>query len=236
MKPLRAICLAMLDLVLPAACMKCGNRLASVSDVVCTDCMRSVRRYPNSGCVKCGAPLDDEECLMCSEMDYKFSKARAPYVFDGTVRDMVHDFKYNAFFAPIDFFTKAMQRLLEVDPAFGTADLLTDVPMHTIRHRERGYNQAKMLAQALSKASGIPFVEVVKRRVNTPTQTTLGKTQRGENLRSAFRMRRRADVSGKRVILVDDVFTTGSTANEISSVLLEAGAAEVLILTASRAI
>lgn len=173
---------------------------------------------------------------MCSEMGYLFSKARAPFVFDGTVRDMVHDLKYYAYFAPVAFFTNGMMRIIDTDPAFATADLVTDVPMHTIRHRERGYNQAKMLAEALSKASGIPFSEAVKRHVNTPTQTTLGKTQRSENLCSAFRMQRRVDVRGKRLILVDDVFTTGSTANEITSVLLEAGASEVLVLTASRAV
>jgi len=117
---------------------------------------------------------------------------------------------------------------------FSGMDLLVPVPVHHTRKRERGYNQAEVIAQALATRSGIALhARALKRLRKTGTQTKLGKAQRGKNIFGAFMAVE--DLSGKKVLLVDDVFTTGATVNACAQALKAAGAAEVRVLTAARA-
>jgi len=118
----------------------------------------------------------------------------------------------------------------------GNFDLVTAVPLHRVRERERGYNQSELLGRALAFELGIPFAQPVLRHQNTRSQTNLSRQARLDNLSGAFALRRNADVAGKRIIVVDDVFTTGTTVNEVSHVLKAGGASRVAVLTATRAV
>jgi ComF family protein len=113
-------------------------------------------------------------------------------------------------------------------------DLIVPVPLHPARKRERGFNQAELLGLELQSASGIRCHSVLQRTRYTTTQTQFDRSERIENLRGAFRLRRRSDVRGLRMLLVDDVLTTGSTLSECASVLKKAGAASVYAATAAR--
>ena len=114
-------------------------------------------------------------------------------------------------------------------------DLIVPVPLHPTKQRERGFNQAAVLAQALSKRTSLPVGKALRRVRYTKTQTAFDRAERMQNLRHAFCLRPRADVQGLRVLLVDDVLTTGSTLSECARVLKKAGASSVYAATAARA-
>jgi len=114
-------------------------------------------------------------------------------------------------------------------------DVIVPVPLHPTRQRERGFNQASLLAELLSPRISIPCKRVLKRIRYTTTQTALDRAERMENLHNAFRLRKKADVRGLRVLLIDDVLTTGSTLSECARILKRAGAISVYAATAARA-
>jgi len=114
-------------------------------------------------------------------------------------------------------------------------DVIVPVPLHPARRRERGFNQAELLARSLSRLTGLPVMLVLERVRYTTTQTAFDRTERMENLRNAFRLRPARNVRGSRVLLVDDVLTTGSTLSECARVLKESGASSVHAATAARA-
>jgi competence protein ComFC len=114
-------------------------------------------------------------------------------------------------------------------------DLIVPVPLHPARQRERGFNQASLLAESLSAETSMPCRGVLQRIRYTTTQTALDRSERMENLHNAFRLRKNADVRGLRVLLIDDVLTTGSTLSECARVLKRAGAISVHAVTAARA-
>ena len=114
-------------------------------------------------------------------------------------------------------------------------DALVPVPLHHIRFREREFNQAEELANLIAPRAGKPVWNALRRIRNTPTQTKLDREERAENLRGAFVVRKPAMVKGRDLLLVDDVFTTGSTVEECSRILLKAGASSVRVITVARA-
>jgi ComF family protein len=177
-------------------------------------------------------------CQTCQGRDFFFDYAVSPYQSRGVLRELIHRFKY--------------QRQLFLGPLLGSllVDVLQDerivdlrqdwvavpVPLHARRYREREFNQALELCRELQERSGIPYVNALKRTRYTSSQTRYRREQRMENLRGAFVPRRWkvGHVAGRTVALVDDVFTTGSTANECARVLLASGAKKVVVITLAR--
>lgn len=147
---------------------------------------------------------------------------------------LIHELKYKGFRSPGEFLAEGMQAYAKGNKEYRDYDLVMAVPLHRVRKRERGYNQSELLARKLAKSLEIPYSEPVRRRCYTQSQTLLSAEQRKDNLRDAFRVRK--SIRGKKIILVDDVFTTGSTVNEISKTLRAAGVAKIAVLTASRAV
>ena len=165
-----------------------------------------------------------------------FDAAVAAYRSRGVVRKLVHDFKYrhqrylrhpiSAWLAETMNDTRLRARRF---------DLIVPVPLHPARERERGFNQAALLAELLSRKVAVPLLTVLERIRFTSTQTAHDRAERMENLDGAFRLRKRMTVRQSRVLLVDDVLTTGSTLSECARVLKEAGAISVYAVTAARA-
>lgn len=223
-------------LFFPPACLACNAPTEAASELLCADCRAKLRPIARNYCPKCGAPLDNYRCGPCSETKFEFDIARAAYVFDGPARDLLHRFKYDDFRACAGFFSRALLQLPSAVRWKGHFDLVMAVPLHHVRKRDRGFNQSELLARKLAAGLGIPYSRPVYRRYNTPSQTNLSREARTQNLDGAFALRRGADIAGKRVILVDDVFTTGSTANEISRLLKANGAARIAVVTATRVV
>jgi ComF family protein len=232
---LKAISQRVVDLVIPPLCLNCGSRLDKISDLICDDCLGLLEPVDGDLCPKCGTPMEEKLCAVCADTEFHFSLARAPWMFSGPVQVLIHKLKYDLYLSPVPFLARGMHTAFLSEPAFSGADVITAVPLHHTRKRERTFNQSELLAQTLSSSTGIPYADLVRRKIYTSSQTKLSKTKRQNNLRGAFAPIGKTAASYGKVILVDDVFTTGSTVNEVSQVLLDSGVKEVLVLTAARA-
>ena len=230
---------ALVSLFFPPHCANCGADTVR-GEHVCEACADKARRIEAPFCRRCSEPfegaIDGEfECANCGDRELHFDCAVAPYLSRGVVREFIHRFKYDR------------ERFLRQPLAAWLADALTDarlqsppidalvpVPLHPTRFRERGFNQAALLAELLSARAGVPVLECLQRTRYTTTQTRLDRHERMENLRNAFRVRHIAAVQSRHLLLVDDVFTTGSTVDECARVLRLAGAASVRVVTVAR--
>jgi competence protein ComFC len=231
---------AALSLLYPPSCEGCG---ASVGDneYLCADCQARAPRIVPPFCEKCSEPFSGAitssfECSNCADQTLHFEAAIAAYRARGIVRRLIHEFKYDQhqYLRHLighwlsDVLTDA--RVAEI-----RFDAIVPVPLHPAKQRERGFNQATLLARSLSARSGIPVSGTLQRIRYTKTQTAFDRAERMENLRGAFRLRPGRDVRGLRVLLVDDVLTTGSTLSECARVLKHGGARSVYAATAARA-
>ncbi len=225
----------------PEACQLCGSQRATPAEgYVCASCWQRVRFITPPFCERCGLPFSGDlttpfECANCREMDLHFSSARSAVVAKGPVLEVIHRYKYQRalWFEP--FLADLLVRQAGSELARAHWDLLVPVPLHPAKQREREFNQAERLAARLSAATGIPLNKRLVRRVQpTRTQTLLSRPERAANVRRAFAMRPGARLHGERVVLVDDVFTTGATTSACARALRSAGAAEVCVWTVAR--
>ncbi|MGA2242688.1 MAG: ComF family protein [Verrucomicrobiota bacterium] len=225
----------------PEICQLCETERATARDgFVCARCWLQVRFIKPPFCGRCGLPFEGDittpfECTNCREMELHFRSARSAVVARGGVLEAIHRFKYQRqlWFEPF----LAGLFLREAAPALRGQnwDLIAPVPLHSVKQREREFNQAGRLATRLSAALQIPLNEKLLRRViPTATQTLLTRQQRTANMRGAFAIRPGVRLNGERVILVDDVFTTGATTSACARVLLAAGAGDVCVWTVAR--
>lgn len=151
--------------------------------------------------------------------------------YEGVLRKLIHLFKYSRISPLAPRLGALMSRALPRDARF---DLLVPMPLHWRRRWRRGFNQSELLARALSQRTGIPVVNAVRRRKSTPAQAGLTGAQRRVNVTGAFAVKKREFVEGRNVLLVDDVLTTGATANACAAALKRAGAGRVTVLTLAR--
>jgi competence protein ComFC len=225
----------------PLACQLCSERRAKLEDgLVCSRCWSQVRFIRPPFCERCGLPFEGAlttsfECANCREMELHFTAARSAVVASGVVLEAIHRYKYQRalWFEP--FLADLLVR--EAGPALRAQkwDCLVPVPLHPTKKREREFNQAERLAHRLSDATNIPVNKNWLRRVlPTSTQTRLTREQRAANMRGAFAMANRGRFHGERVVLLDDVFTTGATTSACARVLQAAGAGEVCVWTVAR--
>ena len=230
-----------LSLLYPEVCQLCREQRATPAEgFVCVKCWRQVRFIKPPFCARCGVPFAGEitthfECTNCRDMDLHFCSARSAVVARGVVLEAIHRYKYSRalWFEPflIDLFLRAALPVLRAEKW----DLIVPVPLHHLKEREREFNQAERLASPLAQALALPLNPRLLRRIQpTRTQTLLTKAQRAENVRRAFARRDDSRLHGERVILVDDVFTTGATTSACARVLRAAGAGEVCVWTVAR--
>jgi ComF family protein len=178
--------------------------------------------------VKCGEPAPAIEglCGLCIKDEHAFDFARSALLFTRTLREIIHHLKYSDRVSLAKPLGDILKECLEREPF--TGNLIIPVPLHPSRERERGFNQAELIATRLGQPVA---THLLWRRKDTPSQTGLTRNQRKHNLAAAFETR--GDVKGT-VIVVDDVYTTGSTMNEIARTLKRAGAERVEVLTVAR--
>jgi len=220
---------ALLDLFFPPRCPGCGR----VGDLFCPTCRAAVEPITGPTCRRCGRPLpQDALCDDCRSQASHLDGIIAAVVFAGPVREAIHSLKYGngrALAAPLAAFMVDAWRRAEL-----SADCIVPVPLHASRLAERGYNQSALLARALASAISLPADEkLVTRSKATRQQALLNAAERRENVKDAFLCR--ATAAGKRIVLVDDVCTTGSTLEACAAALRAAGAARVWALTLARA-
>ena len=230
---------ALFSLVLPDQCRVCNLPLQSFSRIpVCGKCLCPPEPFlAEFFCRQCKTPflnrfpLDELGlCRACRLGAAGFDAAYSYGAYEGGLRTLIHLYKFSGFRPLADPLTDLLHRALPIDGEF---DLVTPMPLHWFRRWRRGFNQSELLAVKLGKRRGIPCVRLLERRRPTRSQTSLTPAQRRKNVAGAFLAA--PDAAGKRILLVDDVLTTGATANACGSALKRAGAASVTILTIARA-
>jgi ComF family protein len=239
---------ALLDIVYPRRCEMCEALLeANRPDAgkwLCDDCLKGLQRIEPPFCNVCGEPFDgtvtDEfRCGNCADLKLHFDFAVCAYRAEGSVREMVHRFKYNYRLDLRGVLATLLRHTLTDARLASTPDwLIVPVPLHAARERDRQFNQAWELCVQLSKLTRLPAQQVMKRVRSTSQQAALTRHQRIENLRSAFALKKSAaagNLQGRKVLLVDDVLTTGSTTSECARVLKRDGGVEkVVVITVAR--
>ena len=234
---------ALLDIVFPPLCHACKEFIPDAGNLhLCIRCRGEMHAVSSPLCTICGLPFAtpggiDHACGACLTTRPRFTAARAAVLFDGVARNLIHRFKYDRkvhLAWPLSLL--AQEGLTSFTTSLG-ADLLIPVPLHRRRLRERGFNQAVLLGRPLAKAWDMPLVVDNLKRIRwTEPQVTLSAAEREANVRGAFALADPAALRGKKIILLDDVYTTGSTVAECSRVLRKAGADEIYVITVARAV
>jgi competence protein ComFC len=231
---------AFISLLYPPVCAICGANIRA-GEHLCDQCEAKAVRIVAPFCQKCTEPFEGAitsafTCANCAHRTIHFDAAVAAYRGRGIVREIIHRFKYSRQIYLRHLVARWLRAALDDqrlrDRRF---DVIVPVPLHPARQRERGFNQASLLAELLSVEISVPSRPLLERIRYTNTQTALDRTERMENLHDAFRLRKTANVRDLRVLLIDDVLTTGSTLSECARVLKRAGAISVHAATAARA-
>ncbi|MEY2487644.1 MAG: hypothetical protein QOH39_3292 [Verrucomicrobiota bacterium] len=231
---------ALISLFYPPVCAGCSAHVGS-NVYLCDVCQAKAQRIVAPFCQKCSEPffgaIDGSfTCGNCAHQKLHFEAAAAAYLSRGIVRQLVHEFKYGKKIHLRYVIAEWLYAALEDPRLQGRPfDILVPVPLHPARQRDRGFNQAALLADLVSQRASLPVKAVLERVRYTTTQTAFDRAKRMENLHDAFRLRKKGDVRGLRVLLIDDILTTGSTLSECARVLKHAGAASVYAATAARA-
>ena len=232
---------SILDFVFPPYCLLCNSFLSSEGpkedtypqNLVCRNCWESLNIMSHPFCPMCRSFLDQKlrRCPKCPRVS-SLSLNRSLGVFDPYYQTLIHHFKYNRKFSIGKNLGRKLGEILKKEEFSKGFDYIMPVPLHYSRKRERGYNQIKIIAREISESTSVPIAEkVLIRKKKTKDQTHLSLEERERNVRGAFVVRSNSLLRGKRVILVDDVMTTGATLKECARVLTDAGADEVTGVT-----
>jgi ComF family protein len=230
-----------LGLLYPEVCQLCHKQRAVARDgFVCSSCWSHVRFIRAPFCERCGLPFEGDfttkfECTNCREMELHFSSARSAVVAKTVVLEAIHRFKYSHALWFENFLADLLLR--EAAPVLKNEswDFIVPVPLHPLKQREREFNQAEILARHLADKTSIPLNNKILRRITpTATQTLLSREQRATNMHGAFAVRDKVQLAGKKIVIVDDVFTTGATTSACARALRSAGADDVCVWTVAR--
>jgi competence protein ComFC len=219
---------ALADLFYPQRCVGCERR---ASDLLCRACFEALPWIGRPVCARCGMPTAFESfvCDECKGVDFGFESARAPLRNTGVGKEIVHTLKYRGYTRVVD--RLAAPLMLSVLDEQSRFDAVVPVPLHRSRLRRRGFNQAKLLARGVASEIKAPVSDTIQVVRKTRDQVELSAAERRANVSDAYRAR---GYLGGRVLLIDDVFTTGATMSSCAETLLRAGAREVHALSLCR--
>ncbi len=229
------------NLLYPASCQICNAKLEKWDQNLCCDCFKKIKTRIPPFCIKCGKhltskPDKENTCSDCTKTLPYFDKALSVFYYKGALKDIICNFKYKNLKLPKKFIEETLDFLLK----YGTAnelDMVTSIPMHPSRLFKREINPSHILAKDLARKLKVRYSEkLLKKQINTPPQSRLSRSERIYNARDSFTLQKnkKREVRRKNILIVDDLFTTGSTANECARILKEAGTNRVEIITLAR--
>ena len=227
------------DLIYPSNiyCISCGNIIDDSRPYsLCDTCVRTLKWANERTCQRCGKILQEsyapDLCSDCLKEEHIFKRGYACVEYTAAERDIIHSFKYkDKAYLGRNLAEILYDRIKIEEIEF---DIVIPVPMHMKKQRKRGYNQAAVLAMSLAKFMEVPYGgNILVRVAETEPMSGLGAIERKNNIQHAFDVPsdKKSDIAGKRVLLVDDIYTTGSTADSCSSALMASGAEEIFIIT-----
>ena len=233
----------LIEIIYPKRCLGCGKRLvgkhqSSVEEFICLNCQSLIKRNLPPFCRSCGRRLNPKACTSnictsCIKNQMHFDRAFSPFLYEDTVRTLIHEFKYKR----KDYLGEILANLMidfiaEYSLPIDYLDLIIPIPLHKTKLREREFNQAQVLSEYIGKKFNKPVINnVLTRNRLTKTQTGMNNQERFLNAKGSFSLTDNFALEGKNILLVDDVLTTGATSSEASYVLKNAGANIVFVLT-----
>lgn len=218
----------MMDVLYPPRCPYCGQVIGT-GERTCGSCTVEEWRISGPRCIRCGR--NKKDCT-CGRGNMKYYQAvAAPFYFDGKVRSAIYRLKWES--GPARVLGEEMSASFERVYAGIPFDCITSVPLSRKRRRERGFNQARELARHVSACTKIPYRELLTKRTETQVQHHLTAEERRANVLGAYDLHPKASVQNQRILLIDDVFTTGSTVTECAKMLMFGGAEQVHVLCAA---
>jgi ComF family protein len=231
-------------MLLPVDCAACGAALTDdPTPLFCAGCWGAIAPLAHVACARCDRPFASSAatrhspthvCHSCDERPPSYTRAWTLYPYLPPLQEAICLFKFRG---KVALAPALAQLMVDRLPLFDSVDLVIPVPLHPKRLREREFNQSLLLADRIARRLGLPlsYANLV-RIAPAPAQTTLSRKRRLKNLRGAFAVRRPDAIAGKRILLIDDVFTTGATVNECAKTLRKAGAGDVFALTLARTV
>ncbi len=229
-----------LDMLYPRSCIGCGKPSPGTFRYICWDCWSDASRIEPPFCSLCGDPVagtieHDFICYACSAEKPAFDRARSAVRYDGVVGEALRQLKYEKGLWLAADMAELLLNCLKAEYPGQSFDLVVPVPLYHTRRRERSYNQSEVLAVELARRMKVKNASRTLRRIRpTATQTNLTAARRLSNVQNAFHHGRGNRLAGRRVLLVDDVMTTGATVNACARALRNGGAESVHVLTVAR--
>jgi len=212
-------------------CIFCGEDLSNESELpICDTCFKSLPFNNQTICLKCGKPRYTSACQVCLNTKHYFDKARAPFIYDDKIASIIYKFK----FGDGKYLAKPLAKFMyyEFIKSGFEVDALLAVPIHKTTMNKRHFNQAHELLINLNSYLNLPDLSSCIIKENpTKEQARLEYSEREHNLDNAFKVVNRKDLKGKSILLIDDIFTTGTTCNSVAKLLLKSGAKNVYVLT-----
>lgn len=222
-----------LDYVYPRTCPVCTRTLPPGGGFICKECKGRLIYVKNPRCMKCGKPLESpakEYCGDCTRKKHYYDAGRVVWVYTKEMRHSIYRFKYDNKREYADFYLAELLRLYGGWIRALGAEAVIPVPLHSQKYRARGFNQAQVLAEGIGRELNIPVLTgVVGRNKSTIAQKNLNDKERQENIKNAFKIIDN-EVKLKKILLVDDIYTTGSTMDALARVLRENGVKEIYFI------
>lgn len=236
----RGVFSGLIDIIYPRICLVCKTKLdaAHIDNLVCKKCWSAINKNAPPFCHSCGRHLEKKSfakniCPKCLRQNLHFDRAFSPCVYEGVIKELIHSFKYKG----KDYLGAPLSRLMiqfikEYSLPIKYMDSIVALPLHTVKIREREFNQAEILSAHIAKEFNKDILRNnLVRHKFTRTQTELEAEERFSNVKGSFSLKDPEGIKGKNLLLVDDVLTTGATASEAAAILKGAGANIVFVLT-----
>ncbi len=216
MESLKKALIFLLQILYPKQCLICG-RLGQ--DTICSKCYNTLKI----------------EAKVEQDKNKTFNKHLYIFKYEGKIRNLIIDYKFNDKPYLNELFVKIILKNEKICRKIKKYDIIIPVPIHKKRKNERGYNQSELIARKLAKNLNVELVtdSLIKQK-NTLPQSTLSKKQREENVKTVYKIQNKQKIENKKIILLDDIYTTGATAEECSKILKQNGAKEILVLTIAK--
>ena len=220
----------------PAKCRVCDDFLGVASmPYICADCWQDIRFLEPPWCDICGTPGVNGLCDACATSPPRYGQLRTVALYQTTLQQAIHLFKFEKKKVFAEHLIQLINAHIPVDCDVATYDFVLPIPIHKKRLRERGFNQATLLADGIAKAAGVPVLtNTLVRKRHTVAQSSLDREARQQNIVGAFDVLDPDIIRGKRLLVIDDVFTTGATIREAVNELWTADPAEIDVLTLAR--
>lgn len=226
-------------MIYPVRCPICGEIVTPKGRRICITCKERIHYVNEPRCKKCSKPIEQEEkefCSDCVKKNYHFSRGFSVWIYDKEIKHSIADFKYHSRKENARFYVEELVRIYGEDIIKLSPNVIIPIPIHSSKYYDRGYNQADILARGIGKALDISVLShLLIRNKKTLPQKQLSDKERLCNLRQAFKFNKKEQESFHRkidrVLLVDDIYTTGSTIEACTNVLMEQGIGEVYFIT-----